>query len=266
MKAYALVIIGVALLVILYFSYVMLRQWLYGTPTPSPSISPTTRMFISSPVSTISYQTSGAWMSALTPSMGISFLFGLNTVQPSRSIEDEIVVWSLGRKHASDEGNTSPIPAMEVVYRSVGSMLFLRFHTSANGDGDRNGAVGGGTHIIPIGTPPVKKQIAYFIRFHPNRTPVLGAHGVLLEVYVDGMLQETKNLSSPGLSSSGSFVVSIGDKERPTNGLDGEIQALSLWADASGLTETDLQGLAKQTMDTDFDSKQSHTAPCDNIQ
>jgi len=266
MKLYGYILLGIAVIVVAYFTLPMLYYWIMGRPSPvtTVSVAPTTQMFINTPVSTIQYQSSGAWMTALTPNMGFSFLFGMNTVQPSQgaSVEDETVVWSLSRRHAGDGGFTQPVPAMDVVYRPIGSMLFLRFSEPNATLGDGNGEMMGVSHIVPLGTPPVKKQVSYFIRIRSNRSPVLGSNGLLLEVYVDGLLTLTKSIVSAQLSSSGSFVVSVGDRRVPSNGLDGEIQSLSLWTDASGLVEADIRALAGQTMNTSFDSKQSHVAPC----
>lgn len=267
MKLYGYILLGIAVIVIAYFTLPMLYYWIMGKPSPvtSVSITPTTQMFMNTPASTIQYQASGTWMTALTPQMGVSFLFGMNTVQPSQgaSVEDERVVWSLSKKHARDGGFTPPVPAMDVVYRPVGSMLFLRFHEpSATIEGAGAGDSVGVSYIVPLGTPPVKKQVAYFIRIRPNRSPLLGSDGILLEVYVDGLLQLTKSIVSAQLSSSGSFVVSVGDRRVPNDGLDGEIQSLSLWTDASGLVEKDIQSLASQTMNTSFDSKQAHKPTC----
>ena len=262
MTPYLYVIGGVFIAVLLYYYLFPSIHWITGyKPMPSMSVKPTATFFQNSPVSSISYQTSGQWLFRGSPYMALSFLSTLNTVQPvsgQHSTEQEITVASFKNTH----DNRSFLPGFDLVYNPVGSLLFLKIYKGGEPSLPDTDYI---ETYIPLGSPPVRKNACYFIRLSPSHAHNTRSGSLMLELYIDGKLTLTRSFNSSVLDSNSAYRIVIGNPETPSDGIDMEFENLYVWQHSQNLSLNDIQQISKQSMTTEYESRQVHKPSCPSV-
>ena len=278
LSTYAMILVQVGLVVPLYyaFSYGIMAIYSFVTgykpqhAPPQPSVTPNIRMFSTKPQviptnigpsSRAIIPTSGG--TTATQTFGTSFLMTINTTvtNPAPDSPSQMDYAPLVNFHSVTAGSSSTgQPVLTFGYMPEGNLLQAIFYEGGSGDSLDIPTGDAYDTRMTIGTPPVRKSFAVFLRTRPASPKY-----TTVEVYVNGVLGKTTTVRSLFFGGmTGGILPSIGYKADKNSypAVDAEIQSLMVWGDASTLTLKDIQDIATQQIASEHQSRHTDTTRC----
>jgi hypothetical protein len=171
-----------------------------------------------------------------TSTFGTSFLMTINTTiaNPASGLPAQIDYAPLLKFRSIPVNSSTPgQPVMTIGYMPEGNLLQSIFFEGGTGD---SLDIPTGESIdsrITIGTPPVKKTFAVFIRTRPASPQY-----TTVEIYVNGVLGKSATVRSLFFGgASGGIIPEVGYNAQPDSYpvVDAELQSVMVWGDASAL-------------------------------
>ena len=258
---------------LIHYGMLNLYEYLTGyTPNnsvPSTSITPNIVMYPDSPLhiptTPGSKEIIPSTGTTATQRFGTSCLISINTVpfNPANGSENTQSDFApLVRYKAITAGSNKPgNPVLDIGYLPEGNLLQAIFYEGGTGDSVDIPAGSLYDTRVTIGTPPIKKKVSLFIKTKPAK-----AGYTTVEIYINGVLGKSVTIRSLyfGSSTPGGIIPSIGYNASPTTYpvVDGEVQSILVWGDASGLTQKDIYSLSNQYMNTQGQSRHTDTTRC----
>jgi hypothetical protein len=278
LSTYAMILLQVGLVVPLYYAFsygiMTLYSWVTGYKPqyapPQPSVTPNIQMFSTTPQAIPTnlgpstraiIPTSGG--TTATQTFGTSFLMTINTTvaNPAPASPSQMDYAPLVKFNTVPAGSaTAGQPVLTFGYMPEGNLIQAIFFEGGSGDSLDIPTGDAYDTRVTIGTPPVRKSFAVFLRTRPaspNYTTV--------EVYVNGVLGKTTTVRSLFFGGmTGGILPSIGYKADKNSypAVDAEIQSLMVWGDASALTLKDIQEIATQQIASEHQSRHTDTTHC----